>query len=384
MLWKSKLIKKRQPKDRNLQIDRAILANIINILTDPVIMINSEFRIMWLNRAARKMFGANVIGSRYHDVFYKCDTCYGECILKKCFRDGKNHDLEIQVTIPDGKTVDMWCTAIAATRYPDGKPQSVMKICRDITAMKNCQSEAMKNAHFTSLGELTGGIAHEINNPVTGIINYAQILIDQYQEEGRDAEIPKRIMHEGERIAGIVKRLMAFVGERNKEKIPLQIKSVLIDTLGLTRTLMKKDNIRIQINFIDDIPVVVADSQELQQVFLNLLSNARCALNQKYPNADSDKIIEIIGRIDHTKQGGNIQIIFKDHGTGIPSEIFYKIQAPFFTQNPTGHHMGLGLVISHSLIKNNGGRLRFESEKGVFTKAVVEFPLEENTRGLSG
>ena len=359
-----------------LEADDEMLSKIVTILTDPVVIVNDRLRIEWVNDAARKIFGADLIGNTYRNVFFNTGICYRECILKECFLDGNSHDMEVQFVTSDGHALDLWCTAMVACCYPDGKPQKVIKICRDITDMKACQSEAMRNAQLASLGELTGAIAHEINNPVTGIINYAQILMDQYGEEARDAEIPKRIMHEGNRIAVIVRQLQTFVGDQNKEKIPVQIKSVLSDTLSLSRALMKKDNIRINIDIPDDFPAVGANPHQLQQVVLNIISNARYALNKKYADSNPDKVIDITASVRGESNDRKVQIIITDHGIGIPSDIINKIQAPFFSTKPRGQATGLGLSISHLLIKDLGGKLWFESKEGSYTKAVIELPLE--------
>jgi signal transduction histidine kinase len=110
-------------------------------------------------------------------------------------------------------------------------------------------------------------------------------------------------------------------------------------------------------------------------VFLNLLSNARYALNDRFPRSHPDKILEIRGEIIQMEEQDHVRITFRDQGRGIPSGILEKIFNPFFSTKPKGEGTGLGLSISHGIIKGHSGRVWFESEEGAYTKAVVELPV---------
>jgi len=174
---------------------------------------------------------------------------------------------------------------------------------QEIMEKMTLQKETMRAAHLASIGELAAGVAHEINNPINGIINYAQILIDEGNRGNGEREIPNRIIKEGDRIAAIVRSLLSFAKERKGEKVPVDIREILSETLVLSETLLRKDGIILKVDMPVDLPRITAHFQQIQQVFLNLLNNARHALNQKYPGDDKNKTLEIAGEAPMT-QGG--------------------------------------------------------------------------------
>ena len=146
---------------------------------------------------------------------------------------------------------------------------------------------------------------------------------------------------------------------------------------SITRKKIKlenKDFINIKVSFPDKMLKLLVRPRQIQQVFINLLSNARYALNKKYSEYHEDKILEISAKTVKRNKNLFLQIIFNDHGTGIPAEKLDEICNPFFTTKPTGEGTGLGLSISHNIIKDHDGRLFFESDEGKYTKAIVELP----------
>ena len=208
------------------------------------------------------------------------------------------------------------------------------------------------------------------------MINYAEVLKDAYHKQGQDDEILNRIIKEGERIAKIVRNLLSFARDRNEEHTPTHIKDILWDALGLVENQIIKDGIKCNKDVPPGLPVIRARGQEIQQVFLNILSNARYALNKKFPGPHEDKILEITGET-RTIQGQHVvRTTFYDHGAGIPANILNKICNPFFTTKPKGEGTGLGLSISHGIVKNHGGRLSFESVEGEYTKVTVDLPVK--------
>jgi PAS domain S-box-containing protein len=215
--------------------------------------------------------------------------------------------------------------------FRDGEVIAGVGIVEDITERKTLQAEAVRVAHLSSLGELAAGVAHEINNPITGIIGYAEILSDSLNEKGQDAKIPNSII---------------------------------------------KDNIKFSVEVSADLPKIKVRSKELQQVFLNLISNARYALNQKYPKLNEDKFLEIKCETIEIEGRNYVRTTFYDSGIGIPANILNRITDPFFSTKPSGEGTGLGLSISHGIIKNHDGRLWFESVEGEYTKSIVDIPLD--------
>ena len=147
-------------------------------------------------------------------------------------------------------------------------------------------------------------------------------------------------------------------------------------SLDLVEKQIFKDGIHLSINIHSDIPKIKARSQEIQQVFLNIISNARYTLKKKYPNPHVNKILEINGGIIIIERKKHVRLTFYDRGVGIPDNSLDKITDPFFSTKPQGEGTGLELSISHGIIKNHGGRLWFESRKGKYTKVYVDLPVD--------
>jgi PAS domain S-box-containing protein len=256
-----------------------------------------------------------------------------------------------------------------------GNPAGFRGIDRDITERKNMESLALRTRHLAAIGELAAGMAHEINNPINGIINYAQILEDDASASGGDPEIPRRIIKEGDRIADIVKNLLFFSRQSNAEKQPVSIHRVLEDSLALFAAQFRKEEIHASVDIPDDIPPVMANRQQIQQVFMNILANSRHALLGK-PNGFSPKRqVEIKARRPESKGVKMVALSFFDNGTGIAPELLERIFDPFFTTKPAGEGTGLGLSISYGIVKDHGGNLIIESEPGEYTRVKVNLPV---------
>jgi two-component system NtrC family sensor kinase len=239
----------------------------------------------------------------------------------------------------------------------------------------------MQADRLSTIGELAAGVAHEINNPINGIINYAQMLIDQTQGPGGENDIPQRIIKEGERIASIVNNLIKFSKDRRENLRPIPIQTPLDGVLDLVGTQMQKDGIRISVKLPPDLPQALINSQQIQQVFLNLLSNTRYALNQKYPGDHPGKTLTISGKKIISDQGRpQIRLNFRDAGIGIPKAFLDKIFNPFFTTKLADKGTGLGLSISRKIIQDHGGNLWLESREGKYTSAIVELPAAETEK----
>jgi signal transduction histidine kinase len=220
-------------------------------------------------------------------------------------------------------------------------------------------------------------VAHEINNPINGIINYAQLIANKSAEGSKENDIANRIIKEGDRISGIVRNLLSFARERREEKLAVGLQRIIVDTITLTEAQVRKDGIHLKMDIPGDLPQILANPQQIQQVFLNIISNARYALNQKYSGAHENKRLEISAKKIPIEGLPHVRITFYDRGCGIPADILDKVMNPFFSTKPSGHGTGLGLSISHGLVKDHGGRLMLESEEGRFTRVMVDLPTKE-------
>lgn len=248
---------------------------------------------------------------------------------------------------------------------------------KEITERIQAEADTLRASHLASLGELAAGVAHEINNPINGIINYTQILANKGIPGSREHDIACRIIKEGDRIAGIVKCLLSFARDSKEEKYPVTLLDMISDTLALTEAQIRKDGIKLHINVPAHLPEIIAHPQQIQQVFLNLISNARYALNQKYPREHKEKILEISGEAITNSHKPYVRITFYDKGTGISDDIMNKVMNPFVSTKPSGIGTGLGLSISHGIMADHDGSISIDSVEGKYTKVIVELPVNK-------
>jgi signal transduction histidine kinase len=257
-----------------------------------------------------------------------------------------------------------------------GEANRAVIVCRNITERKQLREEVLRNAQLAALGELAAGIAHEINNPINGIINYAQIIEDRWpKEDNPHAQLPQKIIKEGQRVAIIISKLLSFARVDTEEKRAVNIGEVIEDTLDLTGTMLRKDFINVELESAPSIPRCRAVKHQLVQIFLNIIGNARYALNLKYPTREVHKKIIISCTEVRLNDKPMLRIIFKDYGIGIANDILEKVCNPFFSTKPPEEGTGLGLSISHGIIEEHGGELKVTSSRGQWTEVRIDLPV---------
>ncbi|MCF6157523.1 MAG: PAS domain-containing sensor histidine kinase [wastewater metagenome] len=297
---------------------------------------------------------------------------------KKVMESGHTEDTE-EIYIRDGQELIIRMVRTPA-RDEKGNIIGILVTFLDITEKVTLQKEADRSRHLAALGELAAGIGHEINNPITGVINCAQILLNRGQEGSKEKDLAGRILKEGNRIARIVKSLLSFAVTSDKKEIKqfINIQEIMADTLTLTGTQLRKEGIKLQLDISRDLPEIFAHPQLIQLVFLNVISNARYALNQKYTGMHEEKVLRISGETITMDNQPCVKITFYDHGTGIPQHTKDKVMNPFFTTKPTGKGTGLGLSLCHNIVSNHRGKLTIRSIEGEYTEIAILLPVKLN------
>jgi signal transduction histidine kinase len=290
--------------------------------------------------------------------------------VTRCFNTGEK---ESAVVTHDGAVLDLSAFPIKE----GGRVNRVLLLATDMTEKMALQAEAMQACHLAALGELAAGVAHEINNPITGIINCGQILVNECSPEKMENDIGKRIVKEGERIGRIVRTLLSYARDDEREKRTETYVSELIEEANvLTHAQILKEGIDLKVDIPDDLPEVEVSFQQIQQCFINVISNARYALNEKYPGRHENKILEITGEKVIISDRPYVRIVFRDRGSGIAPHELPLLTKAFFSKKPFGKGTGLGLSITDRIITDHGGSLSFESVQGEFTKVMIELPAK--------
>ena len=270
----------------------------------------------------------------------------------------------------------------------------LLAITRDISELKKAEEERAKlevqlrqQQKLESIGTLAGGVAHEINNPINGIMNYAQLIDERLDPENPLREYAGEIVRESKRVAKIVLNLLTFARQDKEPHSPANIRDNVNNTLSLIRTIIRGDQITLDVDIPDDLPKIKCLSQQIQQVIMNLLTNARDALNLRYSGHDPDKIIKVTSKLFEKEGQKWIRTTVEDHGNGISEEIGDRVFDPFFTTKDRAKGTGLGLSISHGIVSDHHGELSYESEMGKFTRFHLDLPvdngwiLEEKQKG---
>jgi PAS domain S-box-containing protein len=312
----------------------------------------------------------DVIGRKSTDIYWLQSNTRIKLQETVCDRGGV-YDLEIGFRTKSGETRSALFAAETITI--DGQPHLLCSM-NDITEHKRAEDEkrqleqkAQLVSRLAFVGELASGVAHEINNPLTGVIGYAQLLMDR-EDVPSDIRSDLAAINDGaQRVAGIVKRLLTFSRQTKPERKLVDINELIESTLILRAYHFRVNDIEVVTRLATDVLETVADPGQIQQVLLNLIVNAETEM----------KLAHGKGKLTITteKSHNTIKICCQDDGPGIKPEVMDKIFNPFFTTREVGEGTGLGLSICHGIVTEHRGRIWAESEPGKGATFIMELPV---------
>lgn len=248
-----------------------------------------------------------------------------------------------------------------------GNVVSLNGVMRDITERKKMEEQLLVNDRLASIGELVSGVAHELNNPLTSVIGFSDLLAGRKDLPDDVKEDLKLINREAHRTANIVKNLLTFARKHPKEKQPTDVNNPIEAVLELRAYEQKVSNIHVNIQLTPDLPEIMANSFDLQQVFLNIIVNAEHAMLEAHGKGTITITTE--------RDGAIVRVSLADDGPGIPEENLGHIFDPFFTTKEVGKGTGLGLSICYGTITEHGGKMYAESELGKGAIFIIELPV---------
>jgi signal transduction histidine kinase len=273
------------------------------------------------------------------------------------------------------------------------KQKSKQKIEKAYSQLQSTQSQLIQSEKMASLGELTAGIAHEIQNPLNFVNNFSEVndeLTDELEEEARKGNLEgvlviakdikanqQKISHHGKRADGIVKGMLQHSRRGNGVKELVDINTLADEYLRLAyHGLRARDpsfNATMKTDFDEGLEKVAVVPQDMGRVLLNLITNAFYAVSERKKTAPDDYEPAIL--LSTKREGDRVLIRVSDNGSGIPHEVINKIFQPFFTTKPTGQGTGLGLSLSYDIVKAHGGELTVLTEDGVGTEFIIQLPI---------
>lgn len=237
---------------------------------------------------------------------------------------------------------------------------------RDEQLKEYVKQEIMKSERLAMIGQLAAGVAHEINNPLGSILIYSHLLLEDLEENDPRGENLKKIVNQATRCKVIVKGLLDFAHQSEPEMKPSDVNKIVNEVLSLVEGQAVFHNIKIIKKLSINLPFVMADETQIQQVFMNIVLNAAEAME-----GQGELIIET------SSDGKFINAKFTDTGCGIPEQNIKKLFEPFFSTKTKGHGIGLGLAISYGIIKKHNGRINIDSEVGKGSTFTIQLPIQK-------
>ena len=242
------------------------------------------------------------------------------------------------------------------------------EVARKTEEIKKTHDALVQTEKLASLGRMAAGVAHEINNPLTGIVTFSYLLLKRFPPESTEAEDIQIIIDQTERCAKIIKNLLAFARASSTEKGEININDVLNKAIFMVKNQEKFHNIIFNLNIDDQSLKTIGEEHKFQQIFLNMLINAADAMNEKGS-------ITVSTRKTSVEEKNYVEVEFTDTGSGINEKDMPKLFEPFFTTKPIGQGTGLGLSITHGIVSQFGGHINVKTKVGKGTSFFILLPL---------
>jgi two-component system, NtrC family, sensor kinase len=272
-------------------------------------------------------------------------------------------NLELPLTRANG-SAGQFSISLSPMRDEQGDINSIVVVMTDITDAAGLQAKLMHTEKMAALGQLVSGVAHEVNNPLAAIVGFTDLLLENPQIPDAAKEELNVILQEAQRTRVIVQNLLSFARQMPAQREPVQVNTVLRQTLKLRAYDFSNHGVELVERYAEDLPLVIGDSHQLQQVFLNILNNAYDAVQETRRRG----VVEVETR----EREGQIEILFCDNGPGIsqPDRIF----DPFFTTKEVGKGTGLGLSICYGIVRAHRGEISARNNPSSGCTFTVRLP----------
>ncbi len=341
-------------------------------VTDPILLIDTDYNVLLTNDRFPPELKENWKHSeakcfaRLYGQQKPCKECPVEEVkqtLKPAFH---------RVQTRSGLLLDQ-------SYYPvfndENQVVAITVFMKDVTQKTKMEAQLLHSAKLAAIGEMAAGVAHELNNPMTVVIGTAQMLLQTQPPESEDIELLEDIANCGLRCKRIIQNLLTFSRQDQAPVTDTDLNGEVQKVLSLIRYQINRSKIEIVENLDPDLPKLVVNGPQIQQVLTNFLVNARDALAER----STRRIIEVTTETCH-KAGRNVVVIsVRDNGTGIPEETLPKIFTPFFTSKEASKGTGLGLSVSLGIAESHDGTIEVDSTPGEGSTFSLVLPIESNS-----
>lgn len=337
---------------------------------DAVFTVLQSGRIREANDAVRDIVGCDalqVVGRPLADLVIDNDRDGLRAALESAFA-GRSARLE--VSFQGTERAPRHVVALAMSRLPEADPPTVLLVGRDTTSEREMRVRLMESDRLAAVGELVAGVAHEVNNPLSSISAFAQLLLRDGGLTAAQRESIDVIRAETLRASQVVKDLLAFARRSEPQREAVDVNAVVSRTLRLRTYQLTSNKITVEQELTGDLPSVIGDARQLQQVFLNLVTNAIQAMATL-----GGGTLFVSTRHDD----GRVLLEVRDTGPGIPDSARPRIFEPFFTTKDEGEGTGLGLSVSYGIVAAHGGTIELASSSSAGTTFRVTLPAARET-----
>ncbi len=372
--------------EEQLRRSNAFLRNLITSAVDGVIAADRKGRVIIFNDAAAEIFGYTV-----EEALASLDVrqIYPDGLEREVMRQlrspdhggrGKLRSFPVEVLHRDGTRIPI--NLNAAIVYEGDREVATIGFFHDLRERLRMQKELEKTQlqllqaeKMASLGKLAAGVAHQLNNPLGGIILFTKLILEEYALPEAAREDLNRVLNDAQRCRDTVKELLEFTRQTRHLMRPHDLNQAIARTLFLLKSQSLFHNIEIDTRLDPGLPPVTSDIQQMNHLFMNLILNAAQAMEGSGRLTVSTR---------HLPESRRVRIEIADTGPGIPPEVLPHIFEPFFTTKPEGEGTGLGLSLAYGIVQNHGGVLTAASEPGQGAVFVIELPVHPGHGGDSG
>jgi len=341
--------------------------HLVESASDAIVTLDANGRFTTVNHAAENISGYKrdeLVGQWFAPMLPDDDLPKALGHFQQAL-SGETGLFESQFYRKDGEI-----RTISITYSTPQKDEEVLCLIRDVTDQKMLQEQLIQSEKMSAIGQLVSGVAHELNNPLAGISAFAQLLLAEKRFPPDQRTAAETIYSEARRASRIVQNLLTFARQHKAEKGPTAINQVLDDTLELRGYELRVRGIDVRREYDESLPDTMADAHQLQQVFLNLITNAEQAMEQR--DGHHHRLT-----VRTRRSGEAIRIEVEDTGAGIPANLIERIFNPFFTTKPTGSGTGLGLSISLGIVREHEGKIWAENAQQGGARFLVELPVSQ-------
>jgi two-component system NtrC family sensor kinase len=356
-----------------IQESHNTLQAIIDGILHPIYTIDADWRVVSINATQRKRIKTETgktVGRRCYELFFERETPCDHCRAAKLQRGSEVTQWTVR-WVGDDYLPREWDVNAYSLPGKSKKTADAVIVWQDRTEERRLENSLHQAAKLSAIGQLAAGVAHEINNPLTVIKTGAEMLQDTISPDSEDYELVEWIANASDRATKVVRGLLDFARQSRYEFEYGSITRSLEEAIDLVSYQLRKTEIEIVEQFEPGLPDIVASWEHLKSVWVNMLMNARDALEERAEGRTVTLVVRTASTGDH------MQVLIRDNGSGMTEEQMARIFVPFFTTKDPGRGTGLGLATCHRIIDRHGGEITVSSKKDAGTTFIIRLPLSE-------